>query len=154
MLDLLQKEPLRLHDMQTFHTKLDAAKGFDTDFIKNTAYFTAEVGEMINAYRQYIKIIHRAQANGAHITGSHPNGLHIDADGAPTMDSTPINEDVDHAHEHLAEELADCLAYVVKLANYADVDLEAAYVRKMTRNVSRQWSGIDLSKSTKESKEI
>ncbi|MCB0082572.1 MAG: hypothetical protein KDE47_16640 [Caldilineaceae bacterium] len=146
MLDLLQKEPLSLPDMQAFHTELDVAKGFDTDFIKNAAYFTAEVGEMINAYRQYIKIIHRAQANGAHNTGPRPNEL--PTDGAPT------NGDVEHAHEHLAEELADCLAYVVKLANYADVDLEAAYVRKMTRNVSRQWSGIDLSKSTKESKEI
>jgi len=39
----------------------------------------------------------------------------------------------------LAEELADCLAYVVKLANYAGVDLEAAYLAKMRRNVGREW---------------
>ncbi|MEZ4713462.1 MAG: MazG nucleotide pyrophosphohydrolase domain-containing protein [Caldilineaceae bacterium] len=116
MLELLQKEELSLRDMQAFHTKLDAAKGFDTDFIKNVAYFTAEVGEMINAYRHYNKTVHRVHANG----------------------------DAEHAHDHLAEELADCLAYVVKLANYAEVDLEAAYVRKMTRNVGREWSGIDL----------
>lgn len=39
----------------------------------------------------------------------------------------------------LAEELADCLAYVVKLANYAGVDLEAAYLTKMRRNLGREW---------------
>jgi len=42
--------------------------------------------------------------------------------------------------EHLGEELADCLAYLLKLANYAGIDLQAAYVRKMRRNVTRTWS--------------
>ena len=122
MLELLQKERLSLHDMQEFHKELDAAKGFDTDFIKNVAYFTAEVGEMINAYRHYSKTLDSAEPNG----NMNPNS------------------DVEHAHTHLAEELADCLAYVVKLANYAKVDLEVAYVGKMTRNVARSWSGMDL----------
>jgi NTP pyrophosphatase (non-canonical NTP hydrolase) len=35
--------------------------------------------------------------------------------------------------------LADCLAYVIKLANYAEVDLHAAYVHKMKRNLTREW---------------
>lgn len=48
------------------------------------------------------------------------------------------------ARAHLAEELADCLAYVLKLANYADVDLQDAYVRKMTRNVDRTWRAVDM----------
>jgi NTP pyrophosphatase (non-canonical NTP hydrolase) len=43
------------------------------------------------------------------------------------------------AREHLGEELADCLAYLLKLANYADIDLQAAYVEKMRRNLSRTW---------------
>lgn len=47
------------------------------------------------------------------------------------------------ARSHLGEELADCLAYVLKLANYAEVDLHAAYVRKMTRNIDRTWRGMD-----------
>lgn len=126
MLELLQKEPLSLRHMQAFHTELDAAKGFDTDFIKNVAYFTAEVGEMINAYRSYSKLLDRAE---------------------PTREAA-------HAHNHLAEELADCLAYIIKLANYAEVDLEAAYVEKMTRNVGREWSGIDLSKGVEECRSI
>ena len=43
------------------------------------------------------------------------------------------------AREHLGEELADCLAYLLKLANYAGIDLQAAYVEKMRRNISRTW---------------
>ncbi len=37
------------------------------------------------------------------------------------------------------EELADVLAYLLKLANYVGVDLEAAYVGKMRANTARQW---------------
>jgi len=47
-------------------------------------------------------------------------------------------EEVD-ARNHVGEELADCLAYVVKLANYAEIDLHEAYVNKMKRNLNREW---------------
>lgn len=43
------------------------------------------------------------------------------------------------ARVHVGEELADCLAYIVKLANYAEVDLHEAYVNKMRRNTDREW---------------
>jgi NTP pyrophosphatase (non-canonical NTP hydrolase) len=43
------------------------------------------------------------------------------------------------ARAQVGEELADCLAYVVKLANYVDVDLHAAYVNKMRSNTKREW---------------
>ena len=43
------------------------------------------------------------------------------------------------ARNHVGEELADCLAYVVKLANYAGVDLHEAYVNKMRKNMNREW---------------
>ena len=39
----------------------------------------------------------------------------------------------------VAEELADCLAYIVKLANYGDVNLNEAYVNKMRQNMNREW---------------
>jgi NTP pyrophosphatase (non-canonical NTP hydrolase) len=35
--------------------------------------------------------------------------------------------------------LADCLAYILKLANYMEVDLEEAYLEKMKTNVGRNW---------------
>ena len=49
-----------------------------------------------------------------------------------------ISEETD-ARVHVGDELADCLAYIVKLANYAEVDLHEAYVNKMQRNTNREW---------------
>ena len=43
------------------------------------------------------------------------------------------------ARNQVGEELADCLAYLVKLANYAEVNLHEAYVNKMRQNISREW---------------
>jgi NTP pyrophosphatase (non-canonical NTP hydrolase) len=39
----------------------------------------------------------------------------------------------------IRDELADVLAYIVKLANYAGVDLEEAYLEKMRVNMGREW---------------
>lgn len=55
------------------------------------------------------------------------------------LKQTDLPEERERIQEQVAEELADCLAYVIKLANYADVDLEAAYKQKMDRNISRRW---------------
>jgi NTP pyrophosphatase (non-canonical NTP hydrolase) len=49
----------------------------------------------------------------------------------------------DEARDHLGEELADCLAYVLKLANYAGVDLQACYTKKMKQNLERTWRKAD-----------
>ena len=46
---------------------------------------------------------------------------------------------VETARAHLGEELADCLAYILKLANYGGLDLQEAYVKKMNRNLNRAW---------------
>jgi NTP pyrophosphatase (non-canonical NTP hydrolase) len=40
----------------------------------------------------------------------------------------------DPSQSFIREELADVLAYIIKLANYAGVDLEAAYLDKMRLN--------------------
>ena len=46
------------------------------------------------------------------------------------------------ARKLVGEELADCLAYVVKLANYSGVDLHMAYVDKMRKNTNREWHPV------------
>lgn len=43
------------------------------------------------------------------------------------------------ARQHLGEELADCLPYILKLANYAEINLQDAYLEKMQRNRDRNW---------------
>ena len=117
MIDILNRDPMGLADMQEFHQRLDKAKGFDTDFVKNVAYMIAEVGEVLNAFR----MIDKAQ-----------------------------NSTEKEAHrDHVAEELADCLAYLLKLANYAEIDLESAYISKMNRNISRTWHNTETTSTTK-----
>lgn len=47
--------------------------------------------------------------------------------------------EVEAATAHIAEELADCLAFISKLANYFEIDLQDAYVQKMKCNIGRTW---------------
>ena len=96
---------LTLRNLQAFHLALDQEKSFDTDIVRNVAYLTAEVGEVMVAIRDLKR------------------------------EKVALEE----GKAHLGEELADCLAYVLKLANYAGVDLQDAYVRKMQTNLNRTW---------------
>lgn len=45
----------------------------------------------------------------------------------------------DESQPMIREELADVLAYLLKLANYAGIDLEDAYLEKMHVNQGRNW---------------
>jgi len=101
-----------LRDLQCWHRELDAAKGFYTDLYFNMLLLQEEVGELASVVTRVWCVEQR--------TGALDVALNQQRDG-------------------LAEELADCLAYVVKLANYAGVDLEAAYLAKMQRNLGREW---------------
>jgi NTP pyrophosphatase (non-canonical NTP hydrolase) len=103
----LDRDDLTIRDAQAFHEHLDQEKHFDTDMLRNVAYLTSEVGEVVMAVREF------------------KNAEHATAEA--------------RARAHMGEELADCLAYLLKLANYADVDLQAAYVEKMQRNLTRTW---------------
>ena len=48
--------------------------------------------------------------------------------------------EIELARQQVGSELADCLAYLCKLANISGVNLERAYLAKMARNVDRTWS--------------
>ena len=110
MKELLSKENLSLKDLQTFHKALDEEKHFDQDVFRNVAYLSSEIGEFVSAIRKLRKVINE------------------------TNETEEIN-----ARNHVGEELADCLAYVVKLANYAEIDLYEAYISKMKQNLNREW---------------
>ena len=51
----------------------------------------------------------------------------------------PAKHGLDDNHVNLQNEFADVLAYMFKLANYTDVDLESAYLAKMQHNMKRHW---------------
>ncbi len=50
----------------------------------------------------------------------------------------------DQAHAHIAEELADCLAFIAKLGNILEIDLQTAYRQKMRHNIGRTWHPNNL----------
>ncbi|HHL21729.1 MAG TPA: hypothetical protein ENJ52_09400 [Aliiroseovarius sp.] len=107
---LLQKgSPLA--DFQKFHTELDRIKGFETNIYFNYIRLCEEIGEL-----------------GSELATSWKRH------GQPDRVSFSAPETA-----AIGEELADCLAYLLKIANYAGIDLEQAYLQKMRRNQERKW---------------
>lgn len=109
---MLSENPT-LRECQAFHEWLDREKGFSRDLPLNVMLLVEEVGEVAKEVRR-IERARRAQ---------------------------DFRAESENARRNLREELADCLAYIVKLANYTEIDLEEAYVEKMRVNVSRDWNG-------------
>ena len=120
-LRILQGGRRRLGDFQRFHRALDQEKGFGSDLGMNFAGLTEEVGEVGREIK--LALIRADQL--WHDTGNRHEAL---------------DRAIAERREALAEEMADVLAYLLKLANYTGVDLEAAYVRKMGRNWQRDFS--------------
>lgn len=117
----------RLPDFQQFHRMLDTNKQFSTDLYANFMYLTEELGEL----GAEIARVRRAETS-RYASATPPQAMQL-----------ALNE-----HRlPLQRELADCMAYLLKLANYAGIDMEAAYLEKMNANIAREWpatkSGAD-----------
>ena len=110
----------RLGDFQRFHRALDQEKGFGADLGMNFAGLTEEVGEVGREIKLTLIQADRLLAR----TGNRGEAVH---------------QALSVRHDELADEMADVLAYLLKLANYTGIDLEAAYVRKMGRNWQRDF---------------
>ena len=111
----------RLPDFQTFHRQLDSSKGFDPDLFFNYILLTEEMGEIA---KELVKI--------------WGDGKRLMADGRSAQEAH--QKAIDSHRAKLRSELADLLAYTIKLANYTGVNLEQAYLEKMQKNISRSWS--------------
>ena len=110
----------RLPDFQAWHRALDQEKGFFTNPIYNYLGLLEEMGELT----QLIRHIFYQQE-------------HLRAEGVPEAEAfRKVAQDVLDA---LGAELADVLAYILKLANDFGIDLERAYVEKMEYNWTRIW---------------
>ena len=96
-----------IRELQAFHEALDREKKFDADMLRNIAYLSEEIGEVVSAIRAFKR-----------------------AEDPSTLDG---------ARSQLGEELADCLACILKLANYGSIDLQEACLQKMEQNPGRTW---------------
>jgi NTP pyrophosphatase (non-canonical NTP hydrolase) len=120
ILEELEAGPYRLADFQKFHLSLDAEKGFDPDPYLNFIGLSEEVGELAQVLKHMWLRQARLAQSGMPLDQAHRTAL-------------------DQQRAAIQDELADCLAYLLKLSNYADIDLEAAYLEKMQINSQRRW---------------
>jgi len=110
----------RLGDFQHWHRALDREKGFYNDIYLNFIALNEEVGEVAKLLKlSWMKQVMLME-----------EGM--------SLSQAELQAVRGHLPE-LKEELADVLAFVLKIANDLDIDLEAAYVEKMTRNWTRTW---------------
>jgi deoxyadenosine/deoxycytidine kinase/NTP pyrophosphatase (non-canonical NTP hydrolase) len=109
-----------LADYQRFHSALDSDKGFITDLYFNYLCLSEEMGELGSELAHFWREEARSRVKG------------MDPEQAR-------REAMSKRRGYLESELADCMAYLLKLANYAGIDLESAYVDKMNTNRSRTW---------------
>lgn len=121
---LVKLENGRLPTYQQFHRQLDQLHGFETDPFINYILLAEEMGEvakeMVRIWRETKVLVEE---------GRSANEAHIEA--------------ITAHRAALKGELADLLAYILKLANYTGIDLEQAYVEKMKQNIGRQWGSVN-----------
>jgi len=110
----------RLGDFQKFHRVLDREKGFLADLYLNFICLTEEVGEIGRVLKHAWRRQEQARSQVGNFQEAHD--LAIAA-----------------ARDDLQEELADALAFLLKMANDAQIDLESAYLKKMAQNMTRTW---------------
>ena len=116
---LLQQGDLAAY--QQFHRHLDANKQFDPDLFFNYILLTEEMGEIASELVNIWRDSQRLLQDGRSATAAR-------------------QEAITQHRATLRSELADLLAYTLKLANYAGIDLGAAYQEKMKRNIGRDWA--------------
>ncbi len=138
-----------LSDFQAFHSWLDQKKGWNEDLNYLTVLLTGELGEVAQVVKKINWRVELITAGAA--------ATPADAE-TPAVAATPaVAETLAGAASQasaraaalaeyraaLGSELADCLAYLCKIANRSGVDLHQAYVQKMAYNVQRVWVGPD-----------
>jgi deoxyguanosine kinase len=105
---------------QQFHRYLDKTKEFDPNLFFNYILLTEEMGEIA---RELVKV--------------WGDGKRLASDGRTLEDAQ--QEAINKNRANLRSELADLLAYTIRLANYTGIDLEQAYLDKMYQNIGRDW---------------
>lgn len=107
---------------QQFHHLLDQQKGFADDLFYNYILLTEEMGEIAHELAKIWVTVHKQTRQ------------------EPQLPAAPlVSQAIGGQRATLRRELADLLAYTLKLANYAGIDLEEAYLEKMRENLHREW---------------
>lgn len=120
MLDDLTNGMHRLTDFQRFHLSLDAQKGFESNMLFNFAGLSEEIGELARE----LQLLWVRQ-------------MELEREGLEPEQA--LSQALGVHRDRLRDELADSLAYLLKLSNYSGVNLEDAYLEKMTLVARKNW---------------
>lgn len=110
----------RLAAFQQFHRELDSLKGFEGDLFFNYLLLVEEMGELAT---ELVRVW--TESKRRLVDGRGP--------------AETLEEAIDMNRSGLRDDLADLLAFILKLANYTGIDLEQAYMDKMRLNLGRTW---------------
>jgi NTP pyrophosphatase (non-canonical NTP hydrolase) len=111
-----------LADLQRFHEELDKSKGFNVNVYFNYLCLSEEIGELGSELARLWSL---------------ENTLISQGQSEEQARQAALREQT----QAIEAELADCMAYLLKLANYAGIQLETAYLSKMRLNMDRDWLG-------------
>lgn len=111
-----------LANYQEFHRRLDEMKGFNPDLFYNLMLLFEETGEISHALSKVWLTANKLEKGPRQLSSK-----------------AAVTEALQHHKPALRRELADMLAYILKLANYTGIDLEKAYLDKMHENIARRW---------------
>ncbi len=114
----LQAGPRTLAAFQQFQRGLDAEQVFMADPYFNFIQLQAEMGDLARTLGDTWRMAQRLLSTGASAEEARQRSIHASLGT-------------------LRVEMADCLALLLKLANYAGIDLEAAYIDEMARAEKR-----------------
>jgi NTP pyrophosphatase (non-canonical NTP hydrolase) len=126
-----------MKEMQTFLKKYHEEMNWEinnesyektrTSLLNNYMLLTTEVAEVAEELRKAFNSTH------SHIL----NGMN---------ESKAFDLAKENAKEDLGKEFADCLAYIIKFANYFDIDLEESFYKKMDEVKNRKNRDVSLSR--------
>ncbi|MGK7377155.1 MazG nucleotide pyrophosphohydrolase domain-containing protein [Planococcus sp. 1R117A] len=118
-----------MKDMQEFAKQYQKEMGWSIEagnyeenrasLLNNYMLLTTEVAEVAEELRKAFNLTHKHVQNG------------LEEKAAFELASEAVKEDV-------GKELADCLAYIMKFANFFDINLEESFYRKMEEVKNRQ----------------
>ena len=107
-----------LADLQHVHLALDKAKGFSANVYFNYLHLSQEIGELGRELAQLWSDEELLVVQGESVEEARQAAL-------------------GRRRQTLESGLADCMASLVKLANYTEIDLETAYLEKMRQSQDR-----------------
>ncbi|WP_160725332.1 MazG nucleotide pyrophosphohydrolase domain-containing protein [Bacillus sp. USDA818B3_A] len=122
----MQKFLKKYHEEMNWEINNESYETTRASLLNNYMLLTTEVAEVAEELRKAFNFTNSNILNGM--------------DESEAFDLAKEN-----AKDELGKELADCLAYIIKFANYFEIDLEESFYKKMDEVKNRKNKDVSLS---------